>query len=116
MTVLFHALRDLGYDKTLKSIDDIKHGRKHWPRDIIDAVTGATSIVKIQSHDRVALTARQTQVLNLVCNRGLSNKKIAQVLKISESTVKVHMSAILKEYGVRNRTQLALAASSSLRP
>ena len=50
--------------------------------------------------------------MTLVAKRGLSNKKIAQVLNISESTVKVHISAILKAYGVRNRTQLALAGSS----
>jgi DNA-binding NarL/FixJ family response regulator len=51
-------------------------------------------------------------VLNLVCRRGLSNKRIAQTLKISESTVKVHISAILKSYGVRNRTQLVLASTT----
>jgi DNA-binding NarL/FixJ family response regulator len=50
----------------------------------------------------------------LVANRGLSNKKIAQILNISESTVKVHISSILKAYGVRNRTQLALAGNKGL--
>jgi DNA-binding NarL/FixJ family response regulator len=63
----------------------------------------------------IKLTARQKQVMKLVCNRGLSNKAIAQVLKISESTVKIHVSAILKAYGVRNRTQLALAVTDSLK-
>jgi DNA-binding NarL/FixJ family response regulator len=61
-----------------------------------------------------SLTPRQMQVLLLVCNRGLPNKKIASSLGISESTVKIHVSAILKAYGVVNRTQLALVSRVSL--
>lgn len=58
--------------------------------------------------DSVRLTPRQTQILDLVATRGASNKVIARALKISESTVKLHVSAILKKYGCRNRTQLAV--------
>jgi DNA-binding NarL/FixJ family response regulator len=60
------------------------------------------------------LTPRQSQVLKLICHRGLSNKAIGNILKISESTVKIHTSAILKRYGVKNRTQLVLAYSNKL--
>lgn len=63
----------------------------------------------------VPLTPRQGQVLKLVCHRGLSNKAIGNILKISESTVKIHISAILRRYGVRNRTQLVLAYNNNLR-
>jgi DNA-binding NarL/FixJ family response regulator len=63
----------------------------------------------------VKLTPRQNQVLKLICHRGLSNKAIGNILKISESTVKIHTSAILKRYGVKNRTQLVLAYSNNLR-
>ncbi len=61
------------------------------------------------------LTPRQREVLVLVCNRGLSNKAIAKTLNISESTVKIHMSSILKIYCVQNRTQLVIASQSVLR-
>jgi two-component system nitrate/nitrite response regulator NarP len=61
------------------------------------------------------LTPRQSQVLKLICHRGLSNKAIGNILKISESTVKIHTSAILKRYGVKNRTQLVLAYSNKLK-
>ena len=61
------------------------------------------------------LTPRQSQVLKLICHRGLSNKAIGNILKISESTVKIHTSAILKQYGVKNRTQLVLAYNNNLR-
>lgn len=56
----------------------------------------------------IILTQRQSQILDLISNRGISNKVIAKLLHISESTVKLHMSAILKKYGVKNRTQLVL--------
>lgn len=56
----------------------------------------------------VQLTPRQNQIMEIVSQRGASNKVIARMLGISESTVKLHMSGILKKYGVRNRTQLAL--------
>ena len=56
------------------------------------------------------LTPRQRQILNIVATRGISNKSIARMLHISESTVKLHMSGILKKFGLRNRTQLALFA------
>lgn len=56
----------------------------------------------------ITLTVRQAQVLQLVQNRGASNKTIAKMLGVSESTVKLHMGAILKKYGVKNRTQLAV--------
>jgi DNA-binding NarL/FixJ family response regulator len=58
---------------------------------------------------QIQLTGRQQDVAKLISQRGCSNKVIGKVLSISESTVKIHVSAILKAYGVRNRTQLALA-------
>lgn len=56
-----------------------------------------------------ALTLRQRQVLDLVIE-GLSNKEIADRLDLAEATVKVHMTAILRAYGVNNRTKAISAA------
>ena len=61
----------------------------------------------------IKLTPRQSQILALVSERGASNKIIARMLDISESTVKLHVSAILKKYGVRNRTQLAIFSKNN---
>lgn len=60
----------------------------------------------------ISLTLRQEQILNLICTRGSSNKNIARILNLSESTVKLHIGAILKKYGLKNRTQLALFTRS----
>ena len=54
------------------------------------------------------LTARQLDVLNLVLE-GKTNKAIANELKLSEATVKAHITAVFKTLRVTNRTQAALA-------
>lgn len=60
------------------------------------------------------LTARQQDVLRLL-SRGQSNKEIARTLGLVEGTVKLHISAILKAFGVDNRTQAVVAAAQLLR-
>ena len=52
-----------------------------------------------------ALTSRQRDVHRLV-STGLSNKAIAQALKITPGTVKLHVAAVLKAFGARSRRQL----------
>jgi DNA-binding NarL/FixJ family response regulator len=63
---------------------------------------------KIKTLDEIQLTPRQREILTIIQQRGASNKAIARMLDITESTVKLHITSILKKYKVRNRTQLAL--------
>jgi DNA-binding NarL/FixJ family response regulator len=58
----------------------------------------------------VGLTARQAQVLALLV-QGKPNKLICRDLNLSEGTVKIHVTAILKTLGVMNRTQAVIAVS-----
>jgi DNA-binding NarL/FixJ family response regulator len=55
------------------------------------------------------LTARQAEVLALIAG-GHANKEIAHRLGTSEGTIKAHAAAIMRQFGVRNRVQLLLAA------
>ena len=56
-----------------------------------------------------ALTDREIQVLHGVCD-GLQNKEIAHRFSISEVTVKMHVRAVIRKLGARNRTQAAMIA------
>jgi DNA-binding NarL/FixJ family response regulator len=57
------------------------------------------------------LTDRQHEILRLLCD-GLSNKEIGRKLTLSDATVKMHMTAVLRALGVATRTQAVLAARS----
>lgn len=55
------------------------------------------------------LSGREMEILRHV-TRGLSNKAIAQILGISQQTVKNHMTSILDKLNVEGRTQAAVYA------
>lgn len=55
------------------------------------------------------LTERETDVLQYLCH-GYNNKEIADFMYLSQHTVKVYVSAILRKLGVENRTLAAFIA------
>jgi DNA-binding NarL/FixJ family response regulator len=59
------------------------------------------------------LTAREREVLALIVS-GASNREIAEALYISERTVKNHITSILSQLHLRDRTQAAMFASTYL--
>jgi two-component system nitrate/nitrite response regulator NarL len=56
-----------------------------------------------------ALTAREKEIVVHVAG-GASNKRVASLLGISESTVKLHLHSAFAKLRVRNRVQLSLLA------
>lgn len=55
------------------------------------------------------LTRQQAVILELICE-GKLNKQIAYELSIAETTVKAHVTAIMRKLGVLSRTQAVLVA------
>ena len=97
-----------GLDEGMRGIEALTNRIPYWPKHILQQLPGAKKTV---TKNTITLTTRQAQIVDLIAGRALSNKKIANVLNITESTVKIHVSAILKAYGVRTRTQLAVVAN-----
>ena len=52
----------------------------------------------------------QAKILQLICE-GMLNKQIAYELNIAETTVKAHVTAIMRKLGVQSRTQAVLLAA-----
>jgi DNA-binding NarL/FixJ family response regulator len=70
--------------------------------DVVDNEAGQAFAGKLEQ-----LTPHQFRVLKLVAD-GLLNKQIAYELDVQETTIKQHMSAILKKLSVFNRTQAGI--------
>ena len=58
----------------------------------------------VVTSEDLGLTTRQGEILMMIV-QGLPNKRIAQVLSLSEQTVKEHVSGILSRLGVNNRIE-----------
>ena len=58
------------------------------------------------------LTNQQARILQLICE-GKLNKQIAYDLTIAETTVKAHVTAIMRKLGVQSRTQAVLLAKEA---
>ena len=102
----------------LDAIAHLLSGRIYVPRSLAEAGdreasasrgdTGAAPLRSTEA-DLSKLTKRQREVLQLLA-RGMSNKEIARALKIAEATTKIHMAALLRALGARNRTEAAYKA------
>ncbi|XIA64168.1 LuxR C-terminal-related transcriptional regulator [Bradyrhizobium sp. TZ2] len=98
----------------LRAITDLLSGRISVPRWLAeqdDAEAVSTVSLELES---LRLTGRQRQVLPLLA-RGMSTKEIALELNIAAGTAKIHIAALLRVLGARNRTQAAFVAAKVLR-
>jgi two-component system, NarL family, nitrate/nitrite response regulator NarL len=62
-----------------------------------------------ESRAMTSLTSREQEILEHIAD-GMSNKRIAQALDISEGTVKVHVKHLLKKLNLHSRTEAAVWA------
>ena len=74
-------------------------------REAGDASAAPPAPAPVEPGRLATLTKRQREVVQLLA-LGFSNRAIAERLEISESTVKVHIRAIMAQNGASNRTQV----------
>jgi DNA-binding NarL/FixJ family response regulator len=93
------------------AFDALREGRRFLPEGYEPAPEGkAKGSAREEAIGRLALlTRQQAKILQLICE-GLLNKQIAYELSIAETTVKAHVTAIMRKLGVQSRTQAVLIA------
>ena len=88
----------------------VRPGLSVFPSDAFSLLQGRPIPVPESAPKQLELlTEREQGVLRLLAE-GCSNKAIARRLSVSDSTVRVHVRAILKKLQLQNRTQAALCA------
>lgn len=55
-----------------------------------------------------ALTARELEMVTLLCDGVATDKDLSERLAIAPATVYAHMASIFKKYGVHNRVELVV--------
>jgi DNA-binding NarL/FixJ family response regulator len=83
--------------------------RRELEEWVEDSVEGAFRSYSEPGSPYHPLSDREMEVLACVV-RGMSNKEIASLLNISHQTVKNHVTAILRKFGVEDRTQAVVFA------
>jgi two-component system nitrate/nitrite response regulator NarL len=88
-------------------------GEKVFPTSMAEIISKSSSIWDETQKNNVItskhLSNRELDILKCLA-KGEANKTIANHLSICDSTVKVHLKAILRKLGFHNRTQAALWA------
>src|SRR6266567_1640992 len=85
----------------VKVITSVSSGQMSFPPDVMDYIT---------KHDSGArLSGREIEILEMVA-KGLTNKEIAQILQISQFTVRNHLNHICSKLEVADRTEAATLA------
>ena len=97
------------------AIDTVARGNTFTPEGYV-AVSPEAPADSPDAEDALArlstLTNQQARILQLICE-GKLNKQIAFDLSIAETTVKAHVTAIMRKLGVQSRTQAVLIAKKT---
>lgn len=79
--------------------------------EVLNAFSGAASVAK-SPHRGLTLSPREREVMALVI-QGLSNRQIAQSLRVAENTVKKYVYEVFNKTGASSRVELVLQALQS---
>ncbi|HTR34335.1 MAG TPA: response regulator transcription factor [Bryobacteraceae bacterium] len=91
-----YLLKNMPPNEIVQAIRQVHAGKKRVPPEL------AAQLAEHLSDDN--LTAREIEVLQQVAG-GNRNRDIAELLSISEETVKVHIKHIMDKLGANDRTQ-----------
>jgi DNA-binding NarL/FixJ family response regulator len=102
-------LKDTSPDELVQTIHSVYGGNLTIPQELTHALLGRKESEKEPTPVLENLTSRELDVLKCIA-QGMSNKQVAQTLSISTTTVRSHVSNMIRKLNVENRTQLAIYA------
>lgn len=104
--------RDTAPDELASAVVSLRTGREALCTSTIRTLIEATRRHARKPHLDQAelLSSRERQVVDLLC-LGKSNSEIARELRISESTVKSHLSRVMTKWDARDRVQVIIKAA-----
>jgi two-component system, NarL family, response regulator LiaR len=106
---LGYLLKDSSPQELLQAIQEVYRGESSLHPAIARKLIREMNRPPSLPPTREPLTEREAEVLSLVA-QGLSNQEIALKIRLSEWTVRTHISNILSKLHLANRTQAALYA------
>ncbi|MBQ3584033.1 MAG: response regulator transcription factor [Lachnospiraceae bacterium] len=94
------------FDSIVPSINAVMNGQRVFGDEIINKIQ---SVYHGNTPDfsKYDLSEREAEVITKIAD-GLSNKEIAEMLFLSEGTVRNYISVILEKLNLRDRTQIAI--------
>lgn len=98
LSVLLRGDESLGFRELVERVGDT------------DLAAAAGHPIVTDDDRRVLLSAREREVFELLRN-GFTNRQIAKLLYIEQSTVKAHAHRIYEKLGVHSRSALAVQAA-----
>jgi two-component system, NarL family, nitrate/nitrite response regulator NarL len=105
-----YLLKNMDPDEWLKYLHSVVEGKSDATRGMAGKLLYQFREKDLQNSTHAqSLTRREKEILLLISN-GISNKKIAEQLFISENTVKNHLKNLLEKLELENRVQLAIYA------
>ncbi len=96
-----YLLKDISKEELIQAILTVHSGKRY-----LSSAVGTRLAERVPGSE---LTDRELDVLRLLA-QGFSNRGIADALKISENTARIHVGRILDKLGVVDRTQAVIAA------
>lgn len=104
-----YILKDADSAELRKAIFTVVEGNNYIQSDLIPLLNSKMIARDMDSEKIKLLTKREFEIL-IHLSSGMLNKEIADKLRISERTVKNHVSSIFKKIEVSDRTQAAVFA------
>ncbi|GGB02043.1 response regulator transcription factor [Macrococcus hajekii] len=100
-----YEVKDAEPSELIETIHQVVQGKRVFHPSVMTAAESAESLPHLNNR----LSKRELEVLEQM-TKGLTNKEIADILFVSEKTIKTHISHIFTKLEVTDRTQAAIYA------